>query len=401
MKKLGQFLVVIPPLTYWVFWTLNPSYWFNADPAAVYFVDSLSVFAGYSYKFVDHPGTPVHLIGSFLLALTYPFFSSQEAFINFHLGRPGVFFLMTNTFLLAANMICVLVFYKTVCNTIKYDRVIAGIALALLYFLLHPYSFPSLTFWSHNSFNYPFGTLWLLWLFNELRRNEEIGWKKLILMGFAADILAVAQTYFIVWLVSGIFTIFVFILRLGKTIRQATLSSTYMLIGGIFGILTMLVPVYRELPRFAGWLTRIITHQGLYGTGESGIYTLAMIPISISYWWATIRPMMLILLSTLIALGWLIAWMRRSHNKIPPGIFAMILGILFQTGLVLFVMSKAVLRLRFSLSLAALLPVIILLVLKLSETAPWGGSKLKRLLYAAVIIGVISTLEQIVSKMMG
>ena len=204
-----------------------------------------------------------------------------------------------------------------------------------------------------------------------------------MLMGFAAGILAVAQTYFIVWLVSGIFTIFVFILRLGKTIKQATLSSTYMLIGGIFGILTMLAPVYKELPRFAGWLTRIVTHQGLYGTGESGIYTLAMIPISISYWWATIRPMMLILLSTLITLGLLIAWMRRSHNKIPPGIFAMILGVLLQTGLILFVMSKAVLRLRFSLSLAALLPVLILLVLKLSETTPWGGNKLKRLLYAA------------------
>ena len=55
MEKLGYFLVVIPPLTYWIYWTLNPSYWFNADPAAVYFVNSLSVFAGYSYQFVDHP----------------------------------------------------------------------------------------------------------------------------------------------------------------------------------------------------------------------------------------------------------------------------------------------------------------------------------------------------------
>ena len=394
MEKLGLFFVVVPPLTYWIYWTLNSSYWFNADPAAVYFVDSLSVFAGYSYKFVDHPGTPVHLIGSFLLALTYPFFNSQEAFINFYLGRPGVFFLMTNTFLLAMNITCILVFYKTVVTTLKYDRVMAGIALALLYFLLHPYSFPSLTFWSHNSFNFPFGTLWLLWLFTELRRNEKIGWQKLMLMGFAAGILTVAQTYFIAWLVSGIFTIFIFMLRSGKTIKQASMSSANMLIGGIFGILTMLVPVYKELPRFVGWLTQIITYQGLYGTGESGIYTLAMIPISISYWWATIRLMMLILLSTLIALGLLIAWMRASHNKIPTGIFAMILGLLFQTGLILFVMSKAVLRLRFSLSLAALLPVLILLVLKLSEATPWGENKLKRLLYIAIIIGVVSTLTQ-------
>ncbi len=116
-----------------------------------------------------------------------------------------------------------------------------------------------------------------------------------------------------------------------------------MLIGGIFGILIMLAPVYKELPRFAGWLTQIITHQGLYGTGASGIYTFAMIPISLSYWWATIRLMLLILLSTLIALGLLIAWRRKTNNKIPPGSFAMTLGLLFQTGLVLFVMSKAVL----------------------------------------------------------
>ena len=91
-EKLGFALVALPPLAYWLYWTGNPSYWFNADPAAVYFVDSLSIFAGHSYKFVDHPGTPVHLIGSLLLAVTYPFFESREAFINFHLARPGGFF---------------------------------------------------------------------------------------------------------------------------------------------------------------------------------------------------------------------------------------------------------------------------------------------------------------------
>jgi len=401
IEKLGLILVVIPPLAYWIYWTLNPSYWFNADPAAVYFVDSLSVFAGYSYKFVDHPGTPVHLIGSFLLTLTYPFFSSQEAFINFYLSRPGAFFLMTNTFLLVTNIICVIVFYKTVVKSLRHHQTLGGIALALLYFALHPYSFPSLTFWSHNSFNFPFGTLWLLWLYTELRRDEEIGNRKLVLMGFAAGILAVAQTYFIVWLLSGIFTIFVFSMRLDRTFKQAVLSGAYMLAGGVVGILAMLVPVYKELPRFAGWLTRIITHQGLYGTGEKGIYTLAMIPISISYWWATIRPMMLVLGFALIALGIFVLWHKRSVVKIPPGTFAMLIGLLFQTALVLFVLSKAVLRLRFSLSLAALLPVLVLIVLKLSEMTPWAASKLKKSFYAAILIGVIFALAHQISLQQG
>ena len=393
-EKLGYIFVVIPPLTYWLYWTLNPSYWFNADPAAVYFVDSLSIFAGQSYKFVDHPGTPVHLIGSLLLALTYPFFDNSEAFIKFHLARPGGFFLMVNFFLLLANLLCLFVFYKIAITTLEHNRLLAGTAIALLYFVLHPYSFPSLTFWSHNSFNFPFGTLWLLWLYSELRKNEDVRQSMLLLMGFAAGILAAAQMYFIVWLVSGVFTIFVFFLRLNKSFKEAFRPSMVMLAGGVFGFLLMLIPVYKELPRFAGWLTRIITHQGLYGTGERGVYTLEMIPAAISYWWATIPLMILLLLFTLVALGAFMIWYQKSSIKIPPGTYAMIIGLLFQTGLILLVLSKAVLRLRFSLSLAAVLPVLILLILKLFDLTPWRGKILQLGLYMATILGVVFVLMQ-------
>ena len=393
-EKLGFLFVAIPPLAYWLYWTLNPSYWFNADPAAVYFVDSLSIFAGQSYKFVDHPGTPVHLIGSLLLALTYPFFESREGFVNFHLARPGGFFLMVHSFLLAANLICVLVFYRVAVTTLEHNRMLGGMAVALLYFVLHPYSFPSLTFWSHNSFNFPFGTLWLLWLYSELRKDKEVRQSLLLLMGLAAGILAAAQMYFIVWLLSGVFTIFVVSLRLNKTFKESFLSSMHMLAAGVVGFLLMLIPVYKELPRFAGWLTRIITHQGLYGTGESGIYTLEMIPAAISYWWATIPIMMLLLLFTLIALGVFAVWNWKSSSKIPPGTYAMLIGLLFQTALILLVMSKAILRLRFSLSLAALLPVLILLVLKIYELTPWRGRTLKAVLYIATVVGVAFALVQ-------
>ncbi|MGE5642586.1 MAG: hypothetical protein ACM3Y8_06190, partial [Byssovorax cruenta] len=157
----GFLFAILPPAIYWIYWVLHPSIWFNADPAATYFLDSLSIFAGDTYTFVDHPGTPLHVIGSFLLALTYPFFGSQEAFINYHLSRPSIFFFLTNTFLLTMNIVCVVVFYKSVVSTLQVDRPLAGVAIASLYFALHRYSFPALTFWSHNSFNFPIGTLWL------------------------------------------------------------------------------------------------------------------------------------------------------------------------------------------------------------------------------------------------
>jgi len=80
-KIIGYFCVAMPIIGYWLYWTLHPSYWFNADPAAVYMIDSLSVFIGKSYVYVDHPGTPMQVMGTLMLALTYPFFESTQAFI--------------------------------------------------------------------------------------------------------------------------------------------------------------------------------------------------------------------------------------------------------------------------------------------------------------------------------
>jgi hypothetical protein len=392
--KFGYLIAVLPPVIYWAYWVLHPSIWFNADPAATYFLDSLTVFAGGSYKFVDHPGTPLHLIGSFLLALTRPFFGSQQAFINFHLSRPSIFFFLTNSFLITMNVICVVIFYKTVASTLGRDRMLAGIALSILYFALHRYSFPALTFWSHNSFNFPIGTLWLLWLFHELRKEEVPNRNKLLLLGLAAGIYAVTQIYFTTWLVSGVFTMCMFALRLNKPLKQALASAAWMVLGGILGMFLMFIPIYQEIPRFIGWLLDNVTHQGLYGSGEKGIYTLAMIPLSIRYWWLSIRPMLLVLLLTLLLLGIFVVWYRQSKEKLPASVFAMLLGLLALTGMVLFVMSKAVLRLRFSLSLAAILPLLILVIFKAVEITPWKVAIFKRLFYLASIVAVTIALVQ-------
>jgi len=389
---LGYILIAMPLIIYWVYWTLNTSYWFNADPAAVYFLDSLSIFAGRSYVYVDHPGTPVQIIGSFLLALTYPFFGSSQEFISFHLARPGAFFLMTNVFLLAVNVLCAIALYRTATTTLGYDRILGGIAIALSFFALHPYSFPSLTLWSHNSFNFPFGTLWLIWLYWELSRDVEVGRSKLILLGTAAGVLSMAQMYFMAWVVSGVFTIFIFSVRLNQPFRRALISSMYMVVGSVLGILAMLAPIFKELPRFMAWLTRIITHQGLYGSGEKGIYSLSFIPLSINFWWENIRPMILVLLVTLVILGMIASWKRKSGEKMNASVFAMVSGLVFQSVLIMLLMSKAALKLRYSLSLAAILPVLILLALKLLETIPWKTIQPKRAFYGIVIVGVVFSL---------
>jgi hypothetical protein len=390
---LEAFLVSLPILTYWVYWTLHPSYWMSGgDPGALYFIDSLSVFIGKSYAYVDHPGTPVQLIGSFLLALAYPFFRSREAFIQFFLARPGAFFLMANIFLLGANLLCAMVFYKTVKETLRQNRVLGAMAITLLFFVAHPLGYQSLTLWSHNSLNYPIGTLLLIWLYRELRNGQDIKHTKLILLGLACGILAIAQIYFFAWIVAGVFTIFIYVLRLGKGFKQAVISGLYMSLGGLIGILLMLIPIHKELPRFAKWIGSIVTHLGIYGSGESGVFSLSLIPLSISFWWATIRFMIILLLVIVAILGLFAFWARKTVTRIPVGDYSMTIGLLLQIGIILLLMIKASVKLRYSLSLAGILPMLILLTVKLLESTPWKTSLVFKAAYILTLAGVIISL---------
>lgn len=388
-ELIGAFLIPIPILAYWVYWTLHPSYWFNADPAALYLVDSLSVFIGKSYVYVDHPGTPMQVIGSLLLALARPFFHSTEAFIQFFLVRPNVFFFMANVFLLVANIFSALVFYKTAVQDLKQNRILGAVAISLLFFALHPHSYPSLTFWSHNSLNFPFGTLLLVWLYKVLRDPEPIKRRTLILLGIGSGILSVAQMYFVAWLVSAIFTVTLYFYRKTSNLKEAFLSGLYVAIGGVVGITLMLIPIYKELPRFVTWLIGIVTHLGLYGSGSEGVYSLSLIPASIVFWWDTIRWMIILLLAALIILGMFVYWHRNGSQKIDDVDFAMIVGLLFHIGLVLLLMTKAALKLRYSLSLAAIMPMFIFVLIKLLQTTAWKVNTLLNVFYIASLAGVI------------
>src|SRR5262245_14094318 len=163
MELAGYGIVILPLLVYWIFWTLNPSYWFNGDPAAFYMIDSLSVFDGGLYTYVDHPGTPMQVAGTAMLAATYPFFESREAFIDFYIRRPEAYFMIANVLLLTAHLATVIFFYRIARKTLGGNSILEATAVSLLFFTINPYSFPSLTFWSHNSINFAFGTLLLLW----------------------------------------------------------------------------------------------------------------------------------------------------------------------------------------------------------------------------------------------
>ena len=376
---------VLPLLVFWIYWLFYPAYWFHTDPAAWYFLDSLAPFAGKPYVYVDHPGTPVHIIGTALLGLTYPFFGSQDDFIRYHIARPELFFVLANLFLLAMNIITILIFYKTINFNLRQDKILAASALSLSYFAIHPHGFNSLIYWSHNSFNFIFGTLWLLWLYHVLKKEKSPGWIVVSALGFAAGALAMTQLYLLAWLAGGAVSLFVFTFKVEKSLWKSIQNSFIFLAGGAVGILAMLLPISGQLPRLLEWLTRLIGSSGLYGAGEQNLYSLKLIPLSIGFW-AQYAPTLMLALAVIVAGLTLVAWLvRKNQMVISPADFSILAGMLVQVAVLILILAKFFYRIRYTLSLAAVLPVLLFIVIKLLENSPWNLIALKRVLYIALI----------------
>ena len=83
----SSFIIIAPIIAWWVEYTLVTPvpFYYRYGEIVTYFIDSLAVFNGSTYSYIDHPGTPVSVIGSVLLALTYPFTTGSD-FTLYHLS---------------------------------------------------------------------------------------------------------------------------------------------------------------------------------------------------------------------------------------------------------------------------------------------------------------------------
>ena len=393
-KKLAIYAIVSAPLLiYWIYWTLHPSYWSNADPSAWYFLDSLAIFAGKTYRFVDHPGVPVQIIGSILLGITYPFFKSKEAFIQFYIAKPEYFFFMAHIFLLITNSLNAWLLYQIASTNLKNNKTLGGIAIALTYFAIHHKSFTMLNFWTHNALYFSLGSLWWIFYYREMSSEKEVSPKKLFFFGVTAGMLAMIQAFFIPWLVAGIFGAIIYSWRLGKPLKRAILSGGYVFIGGIAGIAALFIPIYQEMPRFIGWAKKIITHDGTYGTGEQQFFTLNMFfSDQTRMTWAQ-SPFVLPALAIIIFLiVFSVYRINKSHIKISSSLFTLIATLSIQIVILFLMVSKAHAMPRYSLSIASILPIFLLGALKMLEFSSIKTVRLTQILFSVVLCGVAASL---------
>jgi hypothetical protein len=389
-KNAAYLIVLVPIFTYWIFWNIYKTYWTNTDPSAWYFIDSLSVFAGGSYKFVDHPGTPVQIIGSLLLGLTLPFFGRQQDFINFHIAKPEVFYIMTNLFLVMFNGLTAALLYKLAKEQITFQPTLAGIAIALCYFAINPLSIKMLTYWQHNALYFPLGTLWWVLLYKKMA-DGEFSNKDGLIFGITAGIFANIQVFFIPFIFSSIIISFLYTWQHAQSLKKCFISGGYAILGNLIGIIAMIIPIYREFPRFFGWLKQIAFSENLYGDNAESFFTINSLLISIEEW--RTENLIIILFSILMIAGCCVGlFYRQKYDiKLPSHFPPLLITLSIHIFVLVILLTKAYARPRFTLSLAAILPIVSLLTLQLLEMMKIKLKKTKQLVYLILIIGAFLT----------
>ena len=244
------------------------------DPEFDYFVASLSPFKGQTYAYVDHPGTPVEMLGTLFLALTMPFVGGGRAgLIDYHLRNPQLFFGIAHTFMLLANLAGALYCYVTARTTGRIGA-LPSLALALMFYGVSRLSLGKVMYWSHVAFIFPFGTPYLFALFRLVRRSRgELSWRAIVGLGVCAGLLTAVILYAAAWVVGALTTILVFYRLMGVPWVRTIRAMGALLLSAWAAFFLAILPMWPKWPQFLDWVLRLLLHQGRFGNGAPGVFS--------------------------------------------------------------------------------------------------------------------------------
>ena len=231
----------------------------SSDPEMAYFVDALSPFRGHGYNFVDHPGTPLSLVGSLLAALAHPLLvASPAALVEANLRDPALFLTLAHGLLLAGAGATIVLLTGLVARERPSDALLAA-ALPASFYAAFPSSFVTLVCWSHNSLGFAGGTLLLAGLFLALR-GPEPSTRALNALGLGAGLLAAAQIYFSVWtagLAAG-----VAVAALPRGPRAAARAAAHVALAAAAAFVLATLPALPRYPHFLRFLLHMVLPHG-------------------------------------------------------------------------------------------------------------------------------------------
>ena len=207
------------------------------DPQMPYLMSSLSFYKSVPYYYFDHPGTPVELLGTFLLAATRPMAKAAgESSVTFILERPEIFFSIAHGFitLLSITTATLLVLFAVKVEDLM-DLFMAGAIGIAFYVLIPAPALTTLVNWSHHSFTFALGTLILFLTYLRLRKMKELQIWEMVLIGLAVGTLVAIQVYFSAWVLGVGLMVGIFSYLLGGKWYSGVASFVTTIIGAGMG----------------------------------------------------------------------------------------------------------------------------------------------------------------------
>lgn len=372
--------------SYWIFTKLlQPisSFYKDYEAEILYFMNSLAIFKGGSYYYLDHPGTPIEILGSLVLGVFYLLSGkSAEAFIQGQLLNPEPFFVAVHILLTGMSIFCALFLFNTAISITSQDKgdLFFAAAIALLYFAIHPLSFSTLTLWHHASFNFPFGTLYLTALLGLSQNDKEIPISAIILLGLGAGFLAATMIYFAAWTIGTIIFIAISYYVRNISIPKIVVVTSTLAGFSFLGFILALLPAAERVSYFVNWITELILHQGMYGGGASGIIALPTLWINFLDMVSSLPAFSFFVFSVLILSMYVIIKNNKRKTEIS-GMWALTIALVVQI-LILLALNlkhpgaKTFFVNRYLLPTAATIPILTLLAIQLIKTSSafqvWG-----------------------------
>jgi len=321
-------------------WILPAPFYAYYDPEMAYYFSSLAYLKGAPLVYIDHPGTPVEILGALIFLSTYPLTHwLGVSFFGYHLSHPEIFLTLARTFITLTSLLTLIFLAFTFWRRRNLPNALLAGSLAVLYFTLHPLALNLAVAWSHNAFNFPLGTLLLILLYRAVREERQTYLREIILLGAATGFLTAITIYFPTWIIGFGLTFSLLALLRKEGMLKAALAAFLTGISSLAGFCLATLPIASSYPQFARWVIRLLIHQDRYGSGEIGMVPADLMierlqDLSHQGPW--------IGLGILLAFFLLLVVLRHQKNSLSwnKGVFAYILAVMVQLIFTVLVVAK-------------------------------------------------------------
>ena len=362
----GTALLCLVLAGYWIYvdWLRPfPSHLSRYDPQMPYLLNSLAIFKSQPYMYYDHPGTPLEVMGTFLLA-AMRFFAgaSSEDYWVMILREPEGFLRLAHGLLTLGSLVCVVLICQKATKIGGWGDLTVAFAAASAFFgFFPPLAFGTLAIWSHNSFNFAAGTLLLVLLLIRLRSGKPLEAWEAWSFGIGAGALTSVQLYFGTWVIGILIALVSFVILEERARLKPLWTAIRVLIGAMLGFLLATGPILHKYRELSWWVRRLILHQGRYGGGPGGVTSIGQLAENLEGLWREgSRPLTLMGLSMLLLLAAMVV--KRTRRLEARGWWAMSVAMSAQIILAFLLVAKHPGG-TYLMSLVAVSPIVLLLSL--------------------------------------